>query len=457
MKKYLFIFATAAIVVSCSDLDTFKKDIQTGNDEAINFTSFSQPATRAENSSATDKWTFFTHHANFQVWGYKNTEADAVFSEDIVTVAEAESPATGYTYTYAPTRYWDKAATSYQFYAAAPANAGWTFDGVSSIATQNEGYFKTTSTITGVNLMATTPAASMSESFKGKADVDKLIAEPCEIKKAKFAIEPVQLNFIHILSKLNVTIKKDTKLASQTVTLKSFEVMNLFNKGDFDENTSVSNLASGSNGRWTKASDATSVKYESKKDWEITTAANYIIESLVIPQDAAVEVVALDGQAHAAVDAVNYASLQEYNTAHPSAELTAAQWAVLTGANPSRTDYNEATEGTDNDINSDEEFEALLATLIKEPAIAAINAVSTTSEPYLKIVYTIKDGNNTAEQFTAYYNLATAFKGSATQASTLGFYEGWQNTLNINISPAEIEFCADIYQWADKSADMTVW
>ncbi len=423
MKKYLFFLATAAIVVSCSDQDTFKKDILTGNDGAISFTSFSQPATRAENSSATSKWIFFNHHATFQVWGYKNTETAAVFSGAVVTVAADDQATTGYSYTYEPTRYWDKAATTYQFYAAAPSNSDWSFNGVSSVATQNAGYFTTTSTLTGVNLKATTPAATMSDSFKGKDDVDKLIAEPCQVNKAKFAVEPVQLNFIHILGKLNVTIKKDNeKLADQTVTLKSFEVMNLYNKGDFNENTSVANLAAGSNARWSKTNDATAVKYESKKDWEITTTPNYIVESLVIPQDAAVEVVALDGKHH---DAVLYSGYEEYNTAK-NASL--------------------ADEAAFNALSTEEKT--------KEAEIAE---VGTNSKPYFKIVYTIKDGNNTPEQFTAYYNLATAFKGAAEQASTLGFYEGWQNTLNITISPAEIKFCADVYQWADQKKDLTVW
>lgn len=422
-ENILIIAATALVFAACSDVDYLKKDIQTGNNEAISFTSYSQPATRAENSGATDKWVFFNHHTTFQVWGYKNTETTAVFSGDIVTVAEDAQAATGYSYTYEPTRYWDKAASTYQFYAAAPSNSSWTFNGVSSVANQNAGYFTTTSTLTGVNLKATTPATTMSDSFKDKDDVDKLIAEPCEVKKAKFAIEPVQLNFIHILSKLNVTIKKDPdKLASQTVILKSFEVMNLYNKGDFNENTSVANLASGSNARWTKTNDATAVKYESKKDWEITTTPNYIIESLVIPQNALVETVALDGKEHAAV---LYEDYLEYNAAKDPDLADAAAFNELSDADKT-----------------------------KEEAIAA---VGDNSKPYFKIVYTIQDGNNTPEQFTAYYNLATAFKGTAAQPSTLGFFEGFQNTLNITISPAEIEFCADIYHWDDNEKNLTIY
>lgn len=418
MKKYLFIIATVALFASCAEKDTFKKDIQ--NDEAISFVSYSQPATRAENSGIqTPTWDFFTHHTTFEVWGYKNTNKTAVFSQDVVTVASENS---SYTYTYEPTRYWDKAATRYHFYAAAPSNADWTFNGVSNDDNQDQtaGYFTTTSTITGVNLMKTAPATELTNSFKGKTDIDKLIAEPCKVEKAKFSQE-VQLNFIHILGKLNVSIKKhDTKLADQIVTLKSFEVVNLYNKASFDEHTSVANLAAGSNARWTKSNDAASVTYSSKEGWEIPTTKTYIVESLVIPQDAEVETVALDGKHH---DAVDYEDYLEYNSIN-NAQLTSEQYENLDAAQK-----------------------------IKEAEIAE---VTTSSKPYFKIVYTIQEEGKTAEEFTAYYNLATAFKGNAEQASTLKFNEGWQNTLNITIEPDEIDFCADIYEWDSTEKGLTV-
>lgn len=418
MKKYLFFIATVALFASCAEKDTFKKDIQ--NNEAISFVSYSQPSTRAENSSIqSPTWDFFTHHTTFQVWGYKNTNKAAVFSADVVTVSQENS---SYKYEYEPTRYWDKAATSYHFYAAAPSDAGWTFNGITNGDDQDQtaGYFTTTSTIGGVNLMSTTPATDLSNTFKGKTDIDKLIAEPCEVSKAKFSQE-VQLNFIHILSKLNVSIKKhETKLADQIVTLKSFEIVNLYNKGSFDEHTTVANLANGSNARWTKANDAAAVTYSSKTDWVIPATKTYIIESLVIPQDAAVETVALDGEHH---DAVNYKDYVEYNSINNT------------------------------DLSSDEYSALDPAQKIKEAEIAEVTG---SSKPYFKIVYTIQEEGKTPEEFTAFYNLATAFKGTATEATTLKFNEGWQNTLNITIEPDEINFCADVYEWATTEKDLTV-
>ena len=412
MKKYLFIIAATALAfASCSDLDSVKKDIEAGNEEgAINFASFTQKATRAENSNAAYTWAFITHHANFKVWGYKNTEKTAVFNGDVVT-AGGTSP--DYTFTYSPKRYWDKAATTYHFYAAAPATTDmWTLNGITSDdnQVQSAGYFTTSSTLTGVNIQKEAPSTSLVNTFKGLADVDKLIAEPCVVNRGQFS-QTVQLNFIHILSKLNITIQKDaTKLANQTVKLVSFEVEHLNATGNFDEHLHAA-TQSGSNDRWTDQSGT--VQYSAKTNWEITTDANYIIESLVIPQDAAAEIVALDGKAH---DAELYATVAEYNTAkNTSIDQTA--------------------------------FEALSEA--EKTKVAAISAISSTSKPYFKLVYTIQAGSNSAEQFTVYYNLATVFN----QATSLAFNEGWQNTLNITISPDEIDFCANVAEWSTNTAN----
>lgn len=441
MKKDLFIIAaTTLIFAGCSNGDVLIENVQNEiGEEVIGFSSFANKVTRAENSTADYDWAFITYQPDFKVWGYKNTEADAVFAGTTVT-AGGSSP--NYTFTYSPDRYWDKAATTYHFYAAAPATNEWTFNGVTGKSDQNAGYFTTSSTLTGVNLQTTSPSTSLVNTFKNLTDVDKLIAAPCVVNKAQFG-QTVQLNFIHILSKLNITLKKDAnKLGSQTVTLKSFEVKNLKSTGSFDEHLYAASTT-GSNNRWKDLSG--SVTYSAKTDWEITTADNYIIESLVIPQNAATEVVALDGEAHAAEAAVKYTTLEDYNAAHSTETLTAEQFGALTAENQTYTGYNTATE----ENLSEDQFAALLETLVKSPAVPAISAVTGNSAPYFKIVYTIKQGNNTPEQFTAYYNLATVFN----QITSLPFNEGWQNTLNITINPDKIEFCANVATWSTNTAD----
>ena len=443
MKKYLLIIAaTASILAGCADNDSLKRDIQ--NDEAISFESFTTKQTRAtENSQATYSWEFFDHHTTFQVWGYKNTSATAVFNGDEVTVSSDNASTPTYTYTYAPIRYWDKAATSYQYYAAAPSEAGWTLNGVTSIATQNAGYFTTNSTLKGTNIADGT--TNYYNSFKGAknsdnsdGDIDKLIAAPKVVYKAYFS-QPVQLNFIHILSRLNVTIKKDEILKDQTVIVKKLEVHNLKSVGAFDESGAASQ--NGNNSRWTAS--GTAVTYAAPEDIEVTstiTTSNqnpdpqYLIQSLVIPQDAAYESIALDGEAHTAAAAELF-TLAEYN-AYFGTNLDADQFDALTDAQKT-----------------------------KIPAVVAANAIASTTIPYLVITYTIQDLTMdpapAAEEFTAYFNLAAAFKMDGTNVNNvdktkLPFNEGWQNTLHITLSPDAIEFCAKVAEWSTVEEELIV-
>lgn len=450
MKKYLFIIATAAIVASCADQDTYKKDIQNGNGEAISFETFTTKQTRAtENSGANYSWAFFDHHETFQVWSYKNTSDTRVFDGDVVTVTSDGANAPTYTYSYSPIRYWDKAATAYEYYAAAPSDVydsstnpnGWQFNlkegftaaGITNTDNQNKGYFTTNSTLAGTNIADGT--TSYFASFKeANGDVDKLIAAPKVVYKAYFS-QPVQLNFIHILSRLNVTIKKDLILENQTVTVNKLEVHNLKATGAFNESTAASQ--DGNNTRWTESGN--SVTYAAPVNTVVTAAVTssvqnpdpqYLIQSLVIPQNAAFESVALDGAAKTATDAVLF-TLEEYN-AYFGTNLNATQFAEL--SNDAKT---------------------------KIPAVIAANEITTSSKPYLVITYTIQDGTNTPEEFTAYFNLAAAFGMDGTNENSVdktkfAFNEGWQNTLHITLSPDAIEFCAQVAEWSTVEEELVV-
>lgn len=421
MKKYLFILATAAIVASCAENDSFKEINTQGNgDEAISFTSYTSKATRAENSNANYSWTFYTHQPDFIVYAYKNPNnayGDQVFSGQII---DANNDGTFTYHTASEARYWDKAATTqYQFYAAAPSgdNGNWTFvtSAIVDYASQNLGSFNTTSTLTGVNLRSATTddskitsLAEATSTFKGTADIDKLIASPCSGNYPSF-VNPndaskhvVQFHFNHILSKLNVTVKKDDILAAKTVKLISIGFYNIKNSGTFTEAAAAADGTAKMN-RWSSQAKAqvsnADVVYSFNNASGVTLGATpiYFVESLVIPQSIEAEVIGYDGT----VAATYY---------------TATDDEVIAGTK------NEGDEKT------------------------AAHAVSGTDKPYFIISYTI-DG----ELFTSYHNLATAFV--TTSQTTLNFYEAYQNTLNINIKPEKIDFTADVAEWANSSVN----
>lgn len=453
MKKYIFILAATAIIASCAENDTFKTiNGQEADGEAINFTSYTQKATKAENSSKNYDWVFFNHHTTFRVWAYKTTSTTPVFKgtdNEVVTVDRSGSEGNySYSYTYTDKHFWDKSqASKYNFYAAAPGNGGnssngddgkWVFitTKITDETNQDLGYFKTTSKLTGSNLKDGTtddrmPSTTLSNVFKGENDIDKLIAEHCEGTYDDFASgnqHIVPLHFIHILSKLNVTVKKDaTVLGSKTVKLTGIKVEKLFSTGDFSESndnasTSTNASNSGSLACWSNQDGSVSYVFSKTEGIELNSSdaaeKKYFIESLVIPQTALQQEIRYNG------DIIEYyEDYQAYNAGH-------ANDAVFTP------------------LQDADEFDNLPIKDKMKPITKNVKT-SNDAKPYIVINYTI-DG----EPFESCHNLATAFQ-SAVNGTTLDFFEGYQNTLNINILPEEIKFTADVAEWDDKTVNPT--
>ena len=360
-KSYLIIAAAAAIFAACQDTDSIREIKDQGtNNAAITFATGSEKLTRAENSDALYTWTFFKHQSDFKVWGYKILDPTvAVFGEDDnsgtkVTVEEDNG---SYKYSYdengtKPLRFWDKISPDYRFFAASPANGGWEFTYSGAVAGQNPQYgtgtFKTTSTLTGVNLQSVENEGAsddLKNTFKGKADVDKMIAAPCLVEQASYNKpnpDAVHLNFIHILSKLNVTIATDLNKDLYEIKLLDFKVMNMPGKGDFDESLEDADQTK-KNSRWDLTDYAGSdykinylTGYNTLTDGVVVNGTKkYILESLVIPQDINYERVALDGKAHDEIDedeAKPYASYAAYEAAKHNdgaTRLTEAQFSAL--------------------------------------------------------------------------------------------------------------------------------
>ena len=407
MKRSLFIIAAAALVLAgCAENDAIKRDVRESNkqsDGAIAFTSFTEKVTKAENSDALYTWSFYDHQETFQVWARKSNQPNKeIFEGDTVFVSKEGDT---YKYTYEPDRYWDKLADSYFFYAAAPApvkNSAWewTFndgDIDTDPANINKGYFTIEDdkfALNGVNLQSVDnggATTALKNTFKAatnnsKKDVDLLIADETPVARSfynKANPEAVNLNFIHILSKLNITVSTslDEKGNNKhVVDLLGFEVFNIPNTGSFNENTTIPNDKKVK--RWTLGSTPSTVDIPTGIDaydentYAIDNSENstkvsvpytskgkkYIVESLIIPQDIKYQRVALDGKAH---DAVNentpapYASYEAYEAAKHNdgvTRLTEAQFNALIDNNGAFVEWNDydhtLVEGEkDNSIN----------------------------------------------------------------------------------------------------------
>lgn len=291
MKKYFVIITTAALVAGCAENSSINKSDLQG--EAIAFTSYSQPTTKAtENNESTYSWELLDHHDDFYVYGYKtvNTNITKVFDKQKV---EWDIPdLTTDDWNYTPARYWDKAASSYYFYAAAPVAAAWTLN--ANTESVSDDYF----TYEGYSLSdhdATASGNGYVESFKSQKSsaVDLMIADKCPW--ADYT-RKVNLNFIHILSRFNVLIKRGDKLdQNDVVTLKDFKVFNFYAGGNFSEATAAN--TAGSIARWNNRTG--SVDYTSTNEADIVvgdgTTPQYILQSLVVPQEISYKVIAANG------------------------------------------------------------------------------------------------------------------------------------------------------------------
>ena len=397
MKKYLLIATVAFTAISCMDNSSVIKNDLTG--DVIGFTSYATPTTKAaENSNADYDWQLKDHHTNFYVYGYKTVGSDItkVFDKQEVKWDNPDITPDGWNYT--PARYWDKAASNYYFYAAAPIDTKW--DLKANTAARDDDYF----TYAGYSLqdhdatVAADPANSVTgneyvSSFndcRNKA-VDLMIADKCPWAASEIG-KKVNLNFIHILSRLNVIIKRGEKLdPNDVVTLKDFKVFNFYAGGDFSEATAA--VATGTTGRWDNYSG--SVNYTALSEANVVvlsgTPKQYILQSLVVPQEIEYDVVKVDG-----TDIANFSAPKAYF--YVEYEISNSSW---TG-NP--------TENYKGYYN----------------LAAAFGA-------------TVSDGN--------------ADNGDE---SKVAFNEGWQNNLTLKINPDKIEFdVTKVALWGDVNVDVT--
>lgn len=291
MKKNYFMLAAATMMfAACAETELVNENAVEGTPQAIGFETFAGKLTRAENSKSEYTWSLNEHHESFDVWGYKSVSNDYVFTDKVVTYTTSNWGYTGLVY-------WDKAAESYEFYAAAPSLDIWTLD--SNTDAQNDDYFTIKNLYTlPTNNIAKTNHAYV-ESFKGSNVTDLMIAEPKNVPSSQFGNQ-VQLNFNHILSRLNITVSKHSSLASQKVTLKSMTIYNVNNQGTFDESatpTPPATLATGTHERWVINENV--ITYSTLNEEVLVQAstgdAEFMLQSLVMPQLAGVENVKRDG------------------------------------------------------------------------------------------------------------------------------------------------------------------
>jgi len=298
-KSYLTLAVVAMAMASCSNEVLIDEPIKSGETtEAIGFSTFSDLATKA--GSKTD---LEFYHQSFAVYATKKSTVDqtvieTIFNPDDADAAVAATAVTAYnsqsdSWDYAPSRYWDKQAT-YNFIAVAPNNNVLKYNFASEVG-EATATFKTLSpyTLNGQNLQATATKAEILKGFVGGTGKDTDLMTSANVYQAGATHDRnVNLTFRHVLSKLNVAVKKHSSLDNVVVKIKEIKITKLANAGTYSGNGTIGNWGN-------TTEDANYVlSYDVTADATATDAGVlpastdgklYFIESLVMPQAVAAD------------------------------------------------------------------------------------------------------------------------------------------------------------------------
>ena len=471
-KSYLMIAAAVAMFTACQETDTFREINTQQENKAIGFKTFTTKQTRAENSGETNYNALEAYNTTFRVWGNKYInkgqkddqqnivyEVTPVFGGTDFAGEKVEYKTTPVSdlignWDYDPIRFWDKTATKYDFYAASPfipKNASgddviWQFKNTNK--TISLGSF----TVSGINRVTTgtngEAALSVTTSLDKAAVMsynqeDLMIAtdipEYTDYAYSTYTTG-VNLQFNHVLSRLNVAIrKKSPDLDAYTVKLNSFEINNMYNNGDFNEErlTTETDLQAGTIARWQNRTTRFApgdMKFIQDEALVISSTSatpgasyQYIYEGLVIPQNIGYSKTILVNESITGLD--SYLYIDGSNVAN-SGDAISNPYVVI--------DYEIWTKAIDAVPYTTEELAALNAGKEEtDPDYLQEGAIKTPAVPEKKI-----DG------YKYYFNLAEMF-GATTNAG-IDFCEGWQNTIKITLAPEAIKFDAEVAKWDEK-------
>lgn len=278
--------AGAAIVASCTDTTKLNTEVrQNTQTEKIGFETYTEKATRSDESNSLNLSDFYKA---FDVYAWKtaNSQVQSVFSHDPVEFFDSNSTAGTYVYKtdfsklskewgdnwatntsykswfYEDVRYWDKLATSYNFYAIAPYE-----ETPSPALTINNGdanikigdaehLYK----VSEEKNLAKSTTLTKDKKYFG-FNKDYMLADKVGTK-----FQMVTLNFHHILTKFNVKITlTDAYKGTQPFTIKNLTIAGLEDEAYFEYNTAMNK-----NGWNTKAGST----------YNLADSASYVLKNV---------------------------------------------------------------------------------------------------------------------------------------------------------------------------------
>ncbi|MDO4824001.1 MAG: hypothetical protein Q4A08_07535 [Bacteroidales bacterium] len=455
MKKIFIFAATAALLASCAQ-DEVLNSYEPTADKAIGFATSTTNITRnAENDNAADATDLLSkYNDSFTVWGNKN-----VSSFNIGVFLAQNVNYEGANWGYAPKRFWDKAATSYMFYAVSPTDAKWkaTSNGTTAITTMDN---QTTVKFTydgyeadGLSLAQSSenPTTQDGDVFTDRKDL--MIATDQPVTGWNNG-NPVELLFNHILSRFNIAVKSEVE---QTYYTKNMQVTIDDETYEVYEENGTKFVQTSSDPAEYKALTGTADPYTLGSSFTPTLPlVNAQVDDLTNPKSGIVKIASIKvfnmfnkgdfnemGFADAAgtvnADAIDLTTLAAgTDTRWIASNKNESGFGVsfnisntTTADNPKdNAVYVNSTPGTTTNVLSTTYnyfYQGLVVPqTIKYESLKIDGTDKTaTSAPYLEISYTI-DG----EPFTYYYNLAAAFNYAEYIDANGGKYRKYVNATN---------------------------
>lgn len=271
MRKLLLALTTIVAATSCDNeirVDEQVLEPEIVIDTPIEFSIFADKGTRAQETNLE------AYHNTFAVYGTKDNHGMQTVFDKVTVTYEAGATAPN-EWTYSPLRYWDKQG-SYEFIAFAPASAPMAYT-LSAEGKVTGGKFATTGkyTLIGQNIQDGTSGEEKYVGFVGGTgkDTDIMLADKA-IAEGK-AKPLVNLNFHHILAKLNVAVKTVSGFTSDII-VKNITITGLDDSGEY---TDAAGWASSSFDAGYK------LQYDDATGSVLSDKATYFIESLVMPQE----------------------------------------------------------------------------------------------------------------------------------------------------------------------------
>lgn len=226
------VLSTAAMVLAGCAQNEELNPVET----PININAITEKASKAAINSPEN----LAAAGGFYVWGYKTIDSwstsTQIFNKQSVTSTSGtyNSSATETSWTYTPTKYWDKNAT-YNFYAAGPNTATWSF------ATTDNGK-------TGkIGLSGAQSLRNDDETSNDYVICRSVVNNPANY------LDNVNFTFNHIMSKIMVKLKTNVTDATITVTELTMTGWNNAD-GSFEQNkVSAFSAAEKKNDEWTLA------------------------------------------------------------------------------------------------------------------------------------------------------------------------------------------------------------